>query len=182
VGDFVMTAGRLWDRAKGADTLDRVAAHLPLPVVMAGSTEGPHGERISLSHARSVGHLDHSALAARLAQRPIFASLSRYEPFGLAVLEAAQAGCPLVLSAIPTFQELWHDAAIFVDMGNEAGAAAAIQMVAASPDYADKMGAMAQARANAYSVEIWTNKMLRLFAELFRPYQFQRAAKVGSVA
>ena len=37
-----------------------------------------------------------------------------YEPFGLAVLEAAQAGCALVLSDIPTFRELWDGAALFV--------------------------------------------------------------------
>jgi hypothetical protein len=35
------------------------------------------------------------------------------EPFGLAVLEAAQAGCPLVLSDLPGFRELWDGAALF---------------------------------------------------------------------
>ena len=37
-----------------------------------------------------------------------------YEPFGLAVLEAAGAGAALVLADIPTFRELWDDAALFV--------------------------------------------------------------------
>jgi len=38
-----------------------------------------------------------------------------YEPFGLSVLEAASAGCALLLSDIPTFRELWDGAAIFFD-------------------------------------------------------------------
>ena len=38
----------------------------------------------------------------------------RFEPFGLAVLEAARAGCALVLSDIATFRELWDGAALFV--------------------------------------------------------------------
>ncbi len=50
--------------------------------------------------------------------RPIFVSTSLYEPFGLAVLEAAQAGCPLVLSDIATFRELWDGAAIFFPPGD----------------------------------------------------------------
>jgi glycosyltransferase involved in cell wall biosynthesis len=37
---------------------------------------------------------------------------SLYEPFGLAVAEAARAARPLVLSDIPTFRELWGDAAL----------------------------------------------------------------------
>jgi glycosyltransferase involved in cell wall biosynthesis len=53
-------------------------------------------------------------VAERLAERPVFVSASRYEPFGLAVLEAARAGCALLLSDIPTFRELWAGAAAFV--------------------------------------------------------------------
>jgi glycosyltransferase involved in cell wall biosynthesis len=47
------------------------------------------------------------------AQARIFASSALYEPFGLTVLEAAQARCALVLSDIPTFRELWDGAALF---------------------------------------------------------------------
>ncbi len=58
-------------------------------------------------------------MATAYAAATVFASMARYEPFGLAVLEAAQAGMRLVLSDIPTFRELWDGAAIFV--GDEAG-------------------------------------------------------------
>ena len=49
-----------------------------------------------------------------MARTAVFVSPALYEPFGLAVLEAAQAGCALVLSDIPTFRELWDGVALFV--------------------------------------------------------------------
>ena len=69
----------------------------------------------ALAHLQPLGELDERTLAGCLSARPVFVSAARYEPFGLAVLEAAQAGCPLVLSDIPTFRELWDGAALFVD-------------------------------------------------------------------
>ena len=59
---------------------------------------------------------------------------ARYEPFGLAVLEAAQAGCALVLSDIPTFRELWNGAAQFVPPGDDAARSpCAIDALRATP-------------------------------------------------
>jgi glycosyltransferase involved in cell wall biosynthesis len=49
-----------------------------------------------------------------LARASIYVHPARYEPFGLAILDAALAGCALVLGDIPSLRELWHDAAIFV--------------------------------------------------------------------
>jgi glycosyltransferase involved in cell wall biosynthesis len=62
-----------------------------------------------------IGDLSHSALRARMQRAAIFVSPARYEPFGLSVLEAASAGCALVLSDISTFRELWSGAALLVD-------------------------------------------------------------------
>ena len=56
-----------------------------------------------------------------MARAAIFVSSSVYEPFGLAVLEAAGSGAALVLSDIPTFRELWDEAALFAPPGDAAG-------------------------------------------------------------
>ena len=71
------------------------------PVLAAGPTRGPDGQEIALEHVVALGALDGAALRRPAAARAaVFASLALYEPFGLAVLEAALAGCALVLSDI----------------------------------------------------------------------------------
>jgi glycosyltransferase involved in cell wall biosynthesis len=45
----------------------------------------------------------------------VYALPARYEPFGLSVLEAAHAGCALVLGDVASLRETWEGAALFVD-------------------------------------------------------------------
>ena len=114
-GDFVFTAGRLWDEGKNVHTLDEAAADIDAPFQAAGATSGPNGATAMLNHISELGQLSDTRIAGLLAARPVFASAALYEPFGLSVLEAAQAGCALVLSDIATHRELWDGAAMFVD-------------------------------------------------------------------
>jgi glycosyltransferase involved in cell wall biosynthesis len=150
--DFAFTAGRLWDAGKDAVTLDRAAARLGLPVLAAGPTRGPQGEAVAPVHLRLLGNLDAVALRRCLARGPVFVSTARYEPFGLAVLEAAQAGCALVLSDIPTFRELWDGAAVFVAPGDAAGFAAAIASLSQRREQRRRLGVAALRRARRYGV------------------------------
>jgi glycogen(starch) synthase len=150
---LVFTAGRLWDEGKNLALLDRAAARLSLPVAAAGPQSGPNGARIELRHVQALGQLSGGEIARRLAARPIFCSPALYEPFGLAVLEAAAAGCPLVLSDIPTFRELWGDAARLVPPHDETALVDAIEAIAADPAGRRRLGAAARLRAQAYSAE-----------------------------
>jgi glycogen(starch) synthase len=119
----VLTAGRLWDDGKGAAMLNRIAPRLSAPIRAAGPVVGP-GTQIHLPSLALLGNLGETALATAYANATVFAAPSRYEPFGLAVLEAAQAGMALVLSDIPTFRELWDGVARFVPDDGEAWIAA----------------------------------------------------------
>ena len=113
----ILTAGRLWDEAKNAAVLDRVAPSLDAPIRAAGPLTGPNGARIDLPNLHHLGTLDPAGMRRAYADATVFASLARYEPFGLSVLEAAQAGLRLVLSDIPSFRELWDGVARFVPVG-----------------------------------------------------------------
>ncbi|MDT7952190.1 MAG: glycosyltransferase family 4 protein [Acetobacteraceae bacterium] len=115
----VLTAGRLWDDGKNAAALDRVAPRLGVPVRAAGPIEGPHGARIDLPNLQHLGTLGPDGMGRAFAEATVFASLARYEPFGLSVLEAARAGLRLVLSDIPSFRELWDGVARFVPDGSD---------------------------------------------------------------
>jgi glycosyltransferase involved in cell wall biosynthesis len=163
---FIFTAGRLWDEGKNVAMLDRAAARLPVPLVAAGPTAGPNGASIHLRHLQALGSIGDEAVAARLSHRPIFVSVARYEPFGLAVLEAAQAGCALVLSDIPTFRELWAGTATFVDPDDEDAIAGALDRLVQEPDARARLGRLAQERAAEYGAEAMGASMLALYRSL----------------
>ena len=164
--DHVFTGGRLWDRVKNTALLDRVAARLPVPFRAAGSVQGPHGERVGTAHLDLLGQCDAASIARKLASRPIFVSAASFEPFGLAVLEAAAAGCPLVLSGIDTFRELWTGAALFVESEDEDGYIAAIDRVRGDSVLRTHLGEAAQARARRYTPEAMAEQMADLYARL----------------
>ncbi|UYY58631.1 glycosyltransferase family 4 protein [Sphingomonas sp. S2-65] len=174
--DFALTAGRLWDRVKGIRTLDRAAAALSVSFHAAGAVRGPHGETIALEHLHALGHLSSAALALRLAARPVFVSAAGFEPFGLAVLEAAHAGCPLVLSDIDTFRELWDDAALFVAPDDAAGYAAGVETILADPALRHRLGSAARSRAARYTPEAKAAAMATLFTDLAAKAPAKRAA------
>lgn len=164
--DSVFTAGRLWDKGKNVATLDRAAALLDVPVKAAGACRGPNGEAVTLVHARALGSLSDRQVARRLVARPVFASAALYEPFGLAVLEAAQAGCALVLSDIPTFRELWSGAAAFVDPLDAEGFAETIRLVLTDDFARMQMGKAAKGRAARFTSEATAARMKGIYDDL----------------
>ena len=162
----LFTAGRLWDRVKDTALLDRVAARVAVPFAAAGTVRGPHGETVAPNNLTLLGQLDAAALDARLAERPVFVSAACFEPFGLAVLEAAAAGCPLVLADIATFRELWDDAALFAPVGDDDAFVDAIERLLADPAQAQRLGDAAMARARRYTPAATAKAMAGLYAQL----------------
>lgn len=149
----LFSAGRLWDEGKGIAVLDAAAAQLPCPVDLAGPLRGPNGAAVVVRHAQALGSLDEAAMAERFATRPIYAAPAFYEPFGLAVVEAAQAGCALLLGDIPTFRELWDGAASFVPPGDAGALAAAARALLDDPARRADLGRAAAARAARYGLD-----------------------------
>lgn len=148
---FVLAAGRWWDEGKNAATLDLAARSSPWPVVMAGTLAGPNGQAISIEHARAVGELPPEALLGLMRRAAIFAAPSRYEPFGLAVLEAATQHAALVLADIPTFRELWEGAALFASATDAAAFAAAIARLAEDAALRGQLSAQAARIAHRFT-------------------------------
>jgi glycosyltransferase involved in cell wall biosynthesis len=168
---MVFTSGRLWDAGKNVSVLDEAAALISAPLYAAGPLAGPNGEWKALGYAKPLGRLSAQEVAGWLARAPVYASSALYEPFGLGVLEAAQAGCALVLSDIASFRELWDGAAIFVDPRDAGGFARAMDRLLADPAEAAALAAQARARAGRYSVEAMTAGALAVY-RLFDPARF----------
>ena len=156
---LVLGAGRLWDDAKNAAALLRAAPEVPWPIALAGPIpEVPppnavvHGARgagplSGNGPARLLGRLAEPALAAWMARSSVFAHPARYEPFGLAVLEAALAGNALVLGDIESLRELWDGAALFVPPGDHGALVGALKAFAGDPRGREVFAAAARARA-----------------------------------
>jgi glycosyltransferase involved in cell wall biosynthesis len=161
--DFVFTASRLWDQGKNVATLDAAAERLGVPFEAAGPCEGPNGAAAEFANLALVGELSEAKMASVLAARPVFASSALYEPFGLSVLEAAHAGCALVLSDTPTFRELWGDVACFVPARDDRGFAETIRLLLEDREMRNALGRAAQARARHYSPEAMAGKMAKLY-------------------
>jgi glycosyltransferase involved in cell wall biosynthesis len=162
-GDFTFTVGRLWDEGKNAATLDRAAARIDVPFQAAGSEQGPNAAAVDLPHIQSLGTLGAARMAGLFGARPVFASAALYEPFGLAALEAAQAGCALVLSDIATHREMWDGAAIFVAPRDDGGFASAIRDLIEDRDEREQLGRLARARAQHYSPERMASGMADIY-------------------
>lgn len=168
---FVFTAGRLWDEVKNTPVLDAVAARLEVPFLAAGSNHGPQGQHEEAGHLRLLGHISEESIKAHLARRPVFVSAALFEPFGLAVLEAAQAGCPLVLSDIPTFRELWGGVATFVDPQDVDGFIEATEALLRDAELRQRLGSAARYRAMDYSLKAMTDAMIGHYEDMLRECQ-----------
>jgi glycosyltransferase involved in cell wall biosynthesis len=175
IADYAFTAGRLWDRGKNLVVLDR-AAELGAPIVAAGPLIGPGGDGMAFDHLMCLGSLDPAALNDRIAARPIFVSAALYEPFGLAILEAAQAGCALVLSDIPTFRELWDGAALFVPAREAPGFAGAIEGLLADPAERARRGEAAAKASRQFTVTAMRDGMIAVYASVVRSVSGRVAA------
>lgn len=147
---LVLCAGRLWDEAKNLAAVERVAASVPWPILAAGETHGDDARRWRSSGVRALGRLEPPALASWLSRAAIYAHPARYEPFGLSVLEAALAGCALVLGDLPSLRENWDGAALFVDPGDDAAIGSALRRLCADDARRHSLAANARDRARAF--------------------------------
>ena len=124
----MLCAGRLWDEAKNlarSTAWRRSCRGRSTPP--ARRSNRPGCAAAGRGTCETLGRLAPAELASWLSRAAIFAHPARYEPFGLSVLEAALAGCALVLGDIASLREIWDGAAVFVDPGDDAAIAEAIR-------------------------------------------------------
>jgi glycosyltransferase involved in cell wall biosynthesis len=147
---FILAAGRMWDAAKNVSALVSASKGLDWPLFVAAARSDFRSN--GAGGVTFMGELAHSALRARMQRAAIFVSPARYEPFGLSVLEAASAGCALVLSDIPTFRELWSGAALFVDPSDDRALHRALAVLCADDRERARLQLAARERSERYSL------------------------------
>ena len=170
---LVLAAGRLWDEAKNVAALGAIAPRLSWPVYVAGADQHPTGGTAALGGVHALGQLAPAEMAVWLARASIYALPARYEPFGLSALEAALAGCVLVLGDIPSLREVWEDTALFVPPADGEALVAAIEGLIADPGRRASLAACARRRASTYTSE-------RMAAGYLEAYRVIREQGAGS--
>ena len=106
-----VSVGRLWDEGKALTTLTQINS--PMPILIAGEESFDGAAAPAQSRMQALGTLDEKGLLAAFRSSSIYIAASRYEPFGLAPLEAALCGCAVVARDIPSLREVWGAAAIY---------------------------------------------------------------------
>ena len=163
---LVFSAGRLWDDAKNVASVCAVAPDVSWPVFLAGDLEGPSRCFVPSGAARYLGRLSSDEMSHWYGRASIYALPARYEPFGLSVVEAAAAGCALVLGDIKTLRENWNGAALFVPPDNRRALAQAIEQLVHDPKLREGLAERARERASTFTVDRMADAYAKAYREL----------------
>jgi glycosyltransferase involved in cell wall biosynthesis len=165
--NIVFCATRVWDEAKNVDTLAKAAEKLSWPVYIAGDSRDPHsGAPIRFEHATLLGRLERAFVLGWFARASIFALPARYEPFGLSALEAACAGCALVLGDIPSLREIWGETAVYVPPNDPDALREAIEGLIRDPVRRKQLADGARSRGAYLSAGRMASQYAAAYAEL----------------
>jgi glycosyltransferase involved in cell wall biosynthesis len=111
----------------------------------------------------SLGVVDDATLAAAYRACTAFVFPSRYEGFGLPVLEAMANGAPVVSSSAPALPEVGGDAVLYAEPGDVLGFAEAILRIAADPTIGDDLRESGYAHAAERSWVRTAGELLAVF-------------------
>ena len=119
--DSVLAIGRLLDPAKQVNLLTEQAYPVPVCIVGADAAEESAAVAVRANVRFRDGDVgvalkgpqSESQLRVLYSRAAIYAGTSRYEPSGMAILEAALSRCALILNDIPALREIWGQAAVY---------------------------------------------------------------------
>lgn len=154
---LAVSSGRLTAAKNQAALVEALAALPDMHLALAGV--GPERDKLVALAAGSgvadrlhlVGEVPPERIFDFLAAGDLYAFGSRTETFGLAVVEAAIAGLPVVANGIPVLREVLGSAAIYADAENPLELAIAMRRVMDEPDLAAKLTDAGRALANKYA-------------------------------
>lgn len=171
-GSLIGCAARLHP-AKRLDAAIRILPFLPDTRLALAGQGASADELARLAEALGVadrvhflGELQPTAIGDLLAALDVFVFPSALETFGLAALEAATAGTPVVSADLPTLRDVLsvdgRPGALFVDPTDTAQFAETVRRVLGDGDLAEELGSAGRALARRHSLDA----MIDAYADL----------------
>ncbi|HXW67042.1 MAG TPA: glycosyltransferase family 4 protein [Thermoplasmata archaeon] len=176
---IVLFVGRLYPEQKGIETLVEAFASLARTraarLRLVGEDWGGLAAAERIARERGIagrltatGPVPRAALLGEYARADLLVLPSRFEPFGIVLLEAMAAGLPVVASRVGGIPEVVADGrtGLLVPPGEPGPLAEAIGSLLDDPIRASRLGAAGRARAASFAWPRLAPQYLALFREL----------------
>jgi glycosyltransferase involved in cell wall biosynthesis len=158
--EYALAVGAIQSRKNQLAALEAASA-VGLPLVVAGpEKDSTLAAALRARGARLEGYVDTERLAELYRGAACVVQASRYEGFGLPVIEAMACGTPVVAVREPALEEVAGDAAVLVD---EPGLADGIRRALAERD---RLVAAGLERARAFSWRVSAERTLAVYREI----------------
>ena len=177
----ILAVGRLVDAGKQVSLLTQ--HEHPLTVCIVGSDDPVRTPQVPIRAEVKVstgdlrvalkGPQTDAQLRALYSRAAIYVATSRYEPFGMATLEAALSRCAIIANDIPPLRELWGDSALYFSANDAESLAAVIKRLSTQRDLCRGYGNRVYQRAREC---FNSNRMIDQYLQLYRDVLTTRAA------
>jgi glycosyltransferase involved in cell wall biosynthesis len=158
--DYVLSVGAIQTRKNQLAALDAaVAVGLPL-VIVGPEKDAALAAELRRRGARLEGYVDTARLVELYRGAACLVQSSRYEGFGLPVVEAMASGTPVVAVADQALREVAGEAAVFADGGDLASG------ITAALAERDRLVAAGLERARAFSWRVTAERTLAVYREI----------------
>ena len=171
--ECVLAVGRMVDAGKQVFLLTQ-QPH-PVPVCIVGAEHTVPAPRLPIRADVKLA-IDQTSVAIRgpqtegqlralYSRAAIYAATARYEPLGMPALEAAFSRCAIVANDIPSFREIWGDAALYFRTNDAVSLAENIRRLSEDRSLRRAYAEMAYARARE---RFTTKRMIEDYLHLYR--------------
>ena len=115
-----------------------------------------------------IGEVPNNELKEWYRLASCLVTASKMEGFGIPPLEAMSVGCPVVVSDIPVFHEIYQDAAVYFDHNNPENIAETIIKTLQNKELLKEKIKKGLSLSSSYSWKKMTSETLEIYRELLK--------------